>query len=55
VSTEIGVFRSRTGGNTWEPFNEGMPRIPVTELALRASSNTLYASTMGRGAFKRVV
>jgi hypothetical protein len=32
-----------------------MPFIHVTELALWTSGNTLYASIMGRGAFKRTV
>ena len=55
ASTDVGVFRSRTGGTVWEPFNEGMPRIPVTELAMQTASNTLYAGSFGRGAYKRIV
>jgi photosystem II stability/assembly factor-like uncharacterized protein len=55
ASTDIGVFRSQTGGSMWEPFNEGMPRIPVTELAMQTANNTLYASSFGRGAYKRTV
>ena len=53
VATDIGVFRGREAGDTWERFDEGMPRIITSGLVLRRSNNTLYASTMGRGAFSR--
>jgi hypothetical protein len=49
------VFRSTDGGVTWESFNDGMPRTLVSGLVLRRSSRTLYASTMGRGAYNRRV
>jgi photosystem II stability/assembly factor-like uncharacterized protein len=55
VATDIGVFRTQDGGANWQPFNDGMPRIIVSDLALRAVSNTLYASTMGRGTYQRVL
>jgi photosystem II stability/assembly factor-like uncharacterized protein len=53
VATDIGVFRSREAGDSWERFEDGMPRIVTSGLALRRASNTLYASTMGRGAYSR--
>lgn len=53
VGSDIGVFRTRDGGNNWEPFNTGLPRIIVTGLSLRRETNRLYASTMGRGAYTR--
>jgi photosystem II stability/assembly factor-like uncharacterized protein len=55
VATDIGVFRTRDGGANWEPFNDGLPRVLVSGLALRRTSNTLYASTMGRGAYQRAL
>jgi photosystem II stability/assembly factor-like uncharacterized protein len=60
VATDIGIFRTADGGNSWRDFNDGflnfdVPRIIVTELALRRSTNTLYAGTMGRGAYRRVL
>ncbi|HKW02139.1 MAG TPA: hypothetical protein VJN96_20120 [Vicinamibacterales bacterium] len=55
VSTDIGVFRTRDGGDSWEPFDDGLPRIVVSEIVLHTSDNTLYVSTMGRGAFRRVL
>jgi photosystem II stability/assembly factor-like uncharacterized protein len=58
VANDIGVFRTTDGGVSWHDFSDGflfwdVPRIIVTELALRRSTNTLYASTMGRGMFRR--
>ena len=60
VSTDIGVFRTQDGGATWQDFNDGwqwqdVPRIIVTELALRRSSRTLFASTLGRGVYRRAL
>jgi photosystem II stability/assembly factor-like uncharacterized protein len=55
IATDIGVFRTLDGGANWQPFNDGMPRIVVSGLALRARDNTLYCSTMGRGAYQRVL
>lgn len=55
VATDIGVFRTPDGGDSWEPFDDNMPRIITSELVLHKSANTLYASTMGRGAYKRLL
>jgi hypothetical protein len=60
LANDIGVFRTTDGGVSWHDFSDGflfwdVPRIIVTELALRRSTNTLYASTMGRGIFRRAV
>ena len=60
VSTDIGVFRTQDGGASWQDFNDGfqwqdVPRIIVTELALRRSSRTLFASTLGRGVYRRAL
>ncbi len=60
VSSDIGVFRTQDGGATWQDFNDGwqwqdVPRIIVTELALRRSSRTLFASTLGRGVYRRAL
>ena len=55
IATDIGVFQTRDGGANWQPFNDSLPRVVVTGLALRAKNNTLYASTMGRGAYQRAL
>ena len=50
VGTDIGVFISTTGGNTWASFNNGLPPVVVTKLV--ASGNTIQAGTYGRGGFQ---
>lgn len=60
VATDIGVFRSLDAGASWQEFNDGwawqdMPRIVVTELVFRRTGSTLYASTIGRGVYRRRV
>ena len=55
AGTDIGVFRTRDGGDSWEPFDDGMPRIIVTGLGLNRAANALFASTMGRGVFGRIL
>ena len=51
VGTDIGVFRSTVGGNTWETFNMGLPPTIVTELDSQ-TSGLIQASTYGRGAYE---
>jgi photosystem II stability/assembly factor-like uncharacterized protein len=55
AATTIGVFYSRDGGDSWERFDDGMPRSVTTQLVLRRSSLSLYASTMGRGVYQRAL
>ena len=50
VGTDIGVFISTAGGNTWVSFNNGLPPVVVTKLV--ASGNTIQAGTYGRGAYQ---
>jgi hypothetical protein len=51
AGTDIGVFRSTTGGNTWRSFSDGMPPVVVTAFAAQASG-LIQAATYGRGAFE---
>jgi hypothetical protein len=55
ATTEIGIFRTRNGGDSWSAFDDGMPRVRSTGLTLHRSTNTLYASTMGRGVYRRML
>ena len=50
IGTDAGVFFKSALMPDWEPFYNGMPQIPVTELHIRAG--VLYASTFGRGIWK---
>lgn len=53
AATEAGLFRSQDSGRVWEPFDDGLPRIAVTDLALHLETHCLYVSTFGRGIFVR--
>lgn len=50
--TDIGIFRTTDGGDWWQPFDEGLPNALTTDIDYRTSTNTLYVSTYGRGAYK---
>lgn len=60
AATDIGVFRSLDAGASWQDFNDGwawqdVPRIIVTDIQFRRPGFTLYASTIGRGMYRRRV
>ena len=48
VGSDIGVFRSTDGGETWATLSGGLPRTVVTGLKLHRPSRTLRAATHGR-------
>lgn len=50
AATGGGVYVSADGGNTWEPRNEGLQSLDVTDLAVCwADPQRLIASTAGQG------
>jgi len=51
VGTDIGVFRSTTGGNDWRSFNRGMPPVVVHGFSANASG-VIQVATYGRGAYE---
>jgi photosystem II stability/assembly factor-like uncharacterized protein len=51
AGTDIGVFRSKNGGGSWQSFNNGMPPVVITGFAAQ-SSGLIQVSTYGRGAFE---
>ena len=57
VSNILGVYRSIDGGESWAPFDEGIPNSFVSDLDLRPRGlgAQLHASTMGRGIYRRGV
>jgi len=50
AGTELGLFASDDGGETWQPTNSGMAHTVVEALDWQGA-NTLVAFTHGRGAF----
>ena len=49
VGTEIGLFSTLDGGNTWTTSSDMNVNVSVDELAYMNNSNTLLAGTHGRG------
>jgi len=55
AGTDVGVFRTADGGDTWTAFQDGLPRSPVVELRFNRRFRRLFAGTMGRGVYIRDV
>ncbi len=49
AGTDIGVYRSIDGGINWLPFNTGMPKIAVFDMAIQNANRLLRVATHGRG------
>jgi photosystem II stability/assembly factor-like uncharacterized protein len=46
AGTETGIYLSRNGGTSWEPFQLNMPVTPITDL--KVAHNDLIVATSGR-------
>jgi photosystem II stability/assembly factor-like uncharacterized protein len=51
VGTDSGVYKSVDGGTGWTRFSDGLPNVPVYEIALDEVRGRAWAGTHGRGAF----
>jgi hypothetical protein len=52
AATDIGIFRTTDGGNTWAPFNLGtIPAVAVFDIEQNLSG-VVFAATHGRGIFE---
>ncbi|HEX4494622.1 MAG TPA: hypothetical protein VIE43_03045 [Thermoanaerobaculia bacterium] len=49
VGTEVGVFASEDGGESWSTVNEGPGNVEVDDITFLNRSTTLLAATHGRG------
>lgn len=52
IGTEIGVFYKDDNLPGWEPFYNGLPRVPVTDLFVHFTTNDVTAATFGRGIWR---
>lgn len=52
VGTDVGVFYSKNGGASWTSLMNGLPNEAVLGLAYDQSTQTLWASTHGRGVWQ---
>lgn len=51
AGTDVGVFMSVDEGSSWQPLQEGMPLVTVTDLEVNNLDRLLIAATFGRGAW----
>jgi len=49
LGTEIGVYKKAMNENTWVLYNDYLPNVAVREMEIMWGSNTLRATTWGRG------
>lgn len=53
VGMNYGVYYTdNVLGNTWTPFNNGLPNVRLNELEINAVDGKLYAATYGRGLWR---
>ncbi len=48
VGTDIGVFYRDNDLADWVPFRNGLPNVPVFDMEINTTTNTVYAGTHGR-------
>ena len=51
LGTEFGLYVSFDGGNSWMKWTQGLPTIPVRDLAVHPRENDLIIATHGRSIF----
>jgi len=51
VGTELTAYVSTDAGDSWRPFNAGLPPAPVHDLKIHPRDHTLVAATHGRSIF----
>jgi len=49
LGAEIGIYQMPMNGTSWSLYNTDLPNVSVSELEIMYGSNTLKASTWGRG------
>lgn len=50
---DVSVFRTEDAGGTWTPWDEGLPNVPIFDLALHGPRRLLRAATHGRSIWER--
>src|SRR5258708_3273043 len=52
---DVGVFRTEDAGNSWTPWDEGLPNVPVFALAIHPQHRLVRAATHGRSMWERPI
>ncbi|MDG5492060.1 T9SS type A sorting domain-containing protein [Psychroserpens sp. SPM9] len=56
VGMNYGVYyMDNTTGNSWVPFNNGLPNVRINELEINTADDKIYAATYGRGLWRSSV
>jgi hypothetical protein len=49
AGTELGVYRTTDGGNTWQRYGMGLPMVLVNDMVIGKTGGILRIATYGRG------
>lgn len=52
IGTDCGVFYRDGTMSVWQPFNNGLPNVVVTQIEIYYAGNVMRASTYGRGVWE---
>jgi hypothetical protein len=52
VGTELGVYRTTDGGNTWAPYGLGLPMVRVWDIHIANNGSLIRIATYGRGVWE---
>lgn len=52
VGNDLGVYYNSGTGTVWQPFYNGLPKTPVTDLLVNLPNNRIRAATFGRGVWE---
>lgn len=52
IGTDLGVFHSPRGGDSWEMLDDGLPMAAVFDIAASPGTGRLLAATHGRGMYE---
>jgi hypothetical protein len=52
VGNDLGVYYNSGTGTVWQPFYNGLPKCPVTDLLVNLPNNRIRAATFGRGVWE---
>ena len=55
IGSDLGVFYQASYSNDWTPYYNGLPRIPVYDLAIHSGTGRLRAGTFGHGVWETVL